>query len=108
MKPYIMNYSQTVKLVPSNQTNSNLETTMTKSIEGTDPDLYLSDSTVETRTIEPGDPDLILAEGTMQTFTIEPVDPDLFLLSRHTETQGPDTTWITESLEPSDEDRYTS
>ncbi|NDV28582.1 hypothetical protein [Desulfovibrio sp. JC010] len=108
MKPYIMNYSQTIKLAPSNQANSNYETTVTKTIEGTDPDLYLSDSTVETRTIEPGDPDLMFAEGTMQTFTVEPVDPDMFLLSQYTEMQGQDTTWITESLEPSDEDYYTN
>ena len=79
MKPYVLNYSETIEL---------------KKIG-----IQIVDSTLITKTIENSDDDEIIANSTEQTFVREPDDDDEF--------RAYESTWVTESIEPSDDDEIT-
>lgn len=118
MKPYILNYSESVKIRPSGlrydpvtQTN-NLptdwaldSTVFTATIEPSDPDDIQAVSTIVTRTLEPDDNDELLLGTTLITKTLEPIDQDGidWLYSSDLAAKN-SSTLITESIEPADPD----
>lgn len=100
MRPYIMNYSESIKLERSSRLPASLEdlqdsTVITKTIEADDKDELSRCSTTITRSTEPDDTDDIQSASTFVTHTVEPSDPDELTCA---------STWMTKSLEPSDED----
>lgn len=106
MKPYIFNYSDSIRISrPQSavcQGEGHVEhgasildsTVLTATVEPGDPD-SISASTVVTRSVEPSDADELLAASTYVTESTEPADPDMIRL---------DSTFFTKSLEPVDED----
>lgn len=108
MKPYILNYSQTVKIQPSMLRYDSYgkvnypegrglldSTVITENIESDDRDEIFSCSTIETRSLEPADDDQMFFDSTMITKTFEPADDDEIGLS---------STLVTHTVEPSDPD----
>jgi hypothetical protein len=89
MKPYILNYSETIDLKNTAQDRKNRDefqfynfggTWVTESIEPSDDDeiSFMRDSTELTFVREPDDPDEIdfMADSTLMTKSIEPSDED--------------------------------
>lgn len=108
MKPYIFNYSDSVKMhVAETPVHSGARhcahgtsildsTVLTATVEPIDPD-GLAVSTIITRSIEPSDADDFLAASTYVTESTEPSDPDMITLG---------STVFTKSIEPADEDTF--
>ncbi len=100
MRPYIMNYSESMKLGRSHRLPASLEglqdsTVISESIEADDKDELSMCSTMITRSTEPDDTDDIQSASTLITHTVEPSDTDELTCA---------STWITKSLEPTYED----
>mgnify|MGYP003388815614 CR=1 FL=1 len=79
MKPYILNYSETIEIKSNIPISGTDMTSMTETVEQTDEDeitYALHCSTIVTKTIEPSDNDEINEMSTIVTRTIEPSDND--------------------------------
>lgn len=106
MKPYIFNYSDSVRTTIPESPGHRLQqhrpavgsvldsTVLTATVEPVDPDNAVL-STVITRSVEPHDTDQFMSASTYMTESTEPADPDMIRL---------DSTFFTKSLEPADED----
>ncbi|WP_175766174.1 hypothetical protein [Burkholderia ambifaria] len=106
MKPYIFNYSDSVRTIFPESPDHRLQqhrpdagsvldsTVLTATVEPVDPDSAVL-STVITRSVEPNDTDQFMSASTYITESTEPADPDMIWL---------DSTIFTKSLEPADED----
>jgi hypothetical protein len=106
MKPYIFNYSNSIRTtIPEScghrpqqnrpEAGSVLDSTLlTATVEPVDPDSAVL-STVITRSVEPNDNDQFMSASTYMTESTEPADPDMIRL---------DSTIFTKSIEPADED----
>lgn len=101
MKPYIMNYSETIKLNSAYIYHPGIgETIYTFTVEDSDQNnIFCLDTTEITETIEPTDQNQIFLDVTYVTKTLETSDNI---------SQFIDTTYLTESIEPSDHDDVSS
>ena len=77
MKPYILNYSETIRLNYLNEGETVDTTYLTDTVEPSDNDeIRMAGLTEVTKTIEPSDEDRILSLSTSYTFTVESSDDD--------------------------------
>lgn len=136
MKPYIFNYSESIKIKESYSAYDNLSqinfpqegnkssayigsrssgTRITETIESTDEDhMFSLDSTLITNVIENTDHDEFFRSSTMITRCIENDDPDELCLidldanviKIENSLSDKDTTIVTKSLEPSDDEYF--
>lgn len=97
MKPYILNYSETVTLSSDIQILMHDVTRQTYTRETTDDDHSYEMSTVVTNTIENSDDNIALF-NTSETRSLEQTDEDFIYFSNF------DSTMITKVLEPTDQD----
>lgn len=99
MKPYILNYSETID-IKNRSNNVTVDTTrITETIEDIDDEqISALDVTMQTNTTEHSNTDELLAQSTVYTFTTEPSDEDDILFINQTSTV------VTRTTEASDED----
>lgn len=118
MKPYILNYSESIRIKespyrydatqqinqPSDQWPTE-STIFTATVETDDHDELQATSTIESRTIEATDDDAILFGSTLITKTFEPIDDDEISTSENfNNTRTNHSTTVTETIEPIDPD----
>lgn len=104
MKPYILNYSESVAILPAYINGINHSTLMTNTIESSDPDEIHADSTLITRTLESDDSDEVLFGSTIITKTLESSDDDELVANFNYFESKDMATMITETIEPADPD----